>query len=50
MTAALMHRTVKYLITFTHKCFALAAVATSAGLRAQNCTRKHTLDRCTESL
>jgi len=31
-TAALMHTTAKYSITFTLKCFALAAVAVSAEL------------------
>jgi len=34
VTAALMHRTAKYYITFTPKCFALAVAAVSAKLRA----------------
>jgi len=34
VTAALMHRTAKYFITFTPKCFALAMAAVSAELTA----------------
>ena len=34
VTVALMHRTVKYLISFTPKCFALDVAAVSAKLRA----------------
>ena len=34
VTAALMHITVKYLITFTPKCFVLAVAAVTAKLRA----------------
>jgi len=34
VTAALMHRTAQYLIAITPKCFALAAAAVSAKLRA----------------
>jgi len=32
VTAALMHKTVKYFMTFTPKCFALAVAAISAEL------------------
>jgi len=34
VTAVLMHRTAKYFITFTPKCFALAVAAVGAELRA----------------
>jgi len=34
VTAALMHRTSEYFITFTPKCFVLAVAAVSAVLRA----------------
>jgi len=34
VTAALMHKTAKYFITFTPKCFALAVTVVSGELRA----------------